>query len=742
MHPMKPRTTRHLSARLGGISLLALAALTGVAHAEDAPPKAEDSATTEVVVTASRRLEKARDVPVAVSSLSGTKLDVINSSGLDIRVLASRTPSLNVESSFGRTFPRFYIRGLGNTDFDPNASQPVSVVYDDVALENPMLKSFPIFDLANVEVLRGPQGTLFGRNTPSGVVKLTSAKPSEVFGGYYSVAAGNLGTVNAEGAVTGSLGNGFSGRLSGIVQRRDDWVTNLYNGKKLEGYEDYALRGQLRYVSGNFEALLNVHGRKLDGTPRLFRASAIKPGTNDFNTGFDIKKVRLDSPFISQSLDSIGSSLQLSYTFDGLGTLHSITAYERAKTESSGDIDGGVSTIVAPTLYGTFFPVATGGTTEPEEFSQELRFETAQFGQWRGQFGLYYFDQILKYNELDYLNNGDVRHKNHGTSFAVFGSAEYKATDALTLRAGLRYTSDEKKDIVWGRAVFPGTTLPVTTKVDGDNVSGDLSATYVISPNLNWYARFATGYLAPAIQDRVNFGGVPTTAGEQTTTSYETGFKGYAFDKMLRYDLSAYYFKTKDLQITAVGGAVNSAKLINAKEAIGKGFEADLSLKPTDNLLLTASASYNGTEIQDPVTAVATCGSGLCTPLDRTYVSGGTRYAYIDGNPLPQAPKWVANLTAQYVWPMGDGSRFFVYGDVAYRSKINFFLYEATEFTGKAFTQTGLRGGYVTKGGMEIAAYVRNLEDNIVAESGIDFNNLTVMVSEPRTYGLSLKKAF
>ncbi|MGL6044021.1 MAG: TonB-dependent receptor plug domain-containing protein, partial [Sandaracinobacteroides sp.] len=121
-------------------------------------------ATGEIVVTASRRAEAARDVPVAVSVLAGEKLSILNSSGLDVRFLSGRVPSLLVESSFGRTFPRFYIRGLGNTDFDINAAQPVSVVYDNVALENPLLKSFPVFDIANIEVLRGPQGTLFGRN--------------------------------------------------------------------------------------------------------------------------------------------------------------------------------------------------------------------------------------------------------------------------------------------------------------------------------------------------------------------------------------------------------------------------------------------------------------------------------------------------------------------------------------------------------------------------------------------------
>ena len=140
-------------------------------------------ALEEVVVTASRRAERAIDVPVAVSSISGEKLDVLNSSGLDIRFLSARTPSLLVESSFGRTFPRFYIRGLGNTDFDPNAAQPVSVVYDEVVLENPVLKSFPVFDLASVEVLRGPQGTLFGRNTPAGVISLNSTRPGDTFSG-------------------------------------------------------------------------------------------------------------------------------------------------------------------------------------------------------------------------------------------------------------------------------------------------------------------------------------------------------------------------------------------------------------------------------------------------------------------------------------------------------------------------------------------------------------------------------
>src|SRR4029079_5073726 len=115
--------------------------------------------------------------PVSVGVVDSQQLAVINSSGADIRGLSGKVPSLNIESSFGRTFPRFYIRGLGNTDFDLNASQPVSIVYDDVVLENPILKGFPVFDIDDVEVLRGPQAPCFGRNTPAGIVKFDSVRP-------------------------------------------------------------------------------------------------------------------------------------------------------------------------------------------------------------------------------------------------------------------------------------------------------------------------------------------------------------------------------------------------------------------------------------------------------------------------------------------------------------------------------------------------------------------------------------
>lgn len=205
----------------------AMLALTAAMPIGSALAQTSANELQTVTVTAQRRAENIKEVPVSVTAIKGEKLDVLVSGGEDIRVLAAKTPSLNVESSNGRTFPRFYIRGYGNTDFSTFASQPVSLVYDDVVQENPILKGFPIFDLAGVEVLRGPQGTLFGRNTPAGVVKFESEKPNtKKVEGYYNGSIASHQTVNLEGAVNVPLSDKWAMRASTLRQHRDNFVSN------------------------------------------------------------------------------------------------------------------------------------------------------------------------------------------------------------------------------------------------------------------------------------------------------------------------------------------------------------------------------------------------------------------------------------------------------------------------------------------------------------------------------------
>ncbi|HEV8692486.1 MAG TPA: TonB-dependent receptor plug domain-containing protein, partial [Ideonella sp.] len=323
---------------------VALACLAPGAFAQAAATnEAEAGKLQTITVTAERRAENILDVPSSISTLSPEMLDVLATGGQDLRVLASRVPSLNVESSFGRAFPRIYLRGYGNTDFRLNASQPVSLIYDEVVQENPILKGFPVFDLDRIEVLRGPQGTLFGRNTPAGAVKFESARPTKKFEGYGSISFGTYSSVNVEGAVNVPTSSDSALRLSVLSQNRDDWVTNTYAAgptHKLEGYTDNAVRLQwLVQPSKDFSALVNVHGRDFDGSARVFRANIIKPGTNDLIDGFDPEKVALDGVNHSE-LQNFGANARLRWDFGGVA-LHSITGYEHVKAFSRGDIDGG-----------------------------------------------------------------------------------------------------------------------------------------------------------------------------------------------------------------------------------------------------------------------------------------------------------------------------------------------------------------------------------------------------------------
>jgi outer membrane receptor protein involved in Fe transport len=319
-------------ARLALSILFALSAMPAFAQQSES---ADDDGAREldtVTVTAQRREEDAQEVPVAITTVSAEKLDVLGSGGEDIRFLSGRLPSLLIESSFGRTFPRFYVRGLGNTDFDLNASQPVSLVYDDVVQENPMLKGFPVFDLDQIELLRGPQGTLFGRNSPAGVVKFESAKPTQETEGYAQINYGSYGTANFEGAVGGALSEAWSARVATLLQHRDDWVDNTFTGENdaLEGYDDFAGRVQFLYDGGNdFTALFNLHARSYEGSARLFRANIIAPGTNQLVGGFDRDSISIDGDNHSE-LDSHGASARLSWDL-GRVSLHSITGYETAR---------------------------------------------------------------------------------------------------------------------------------------------------------------------------------------------------------------------------------------------------------------------------------------------------------------------------------------------------------------------------------------------------------------------------
>ncbi len=729
--------------RIAAAALLAGTSLPALAQA--AP--ADDQGLSDIVVTAQRRAENLQNVPLSVGTVSGDALAAIQSSGADIRALSGRVPSLNIESSFGRTFPRFYIRGLGNTDFDLNASQPVSLVYDDVVLENPILKGFPIFDLDRVEVLRGPQGTLFGRNTPAGIVKFDTVKP-DAKGGYFRASYGTFNTINLEGAVGGEIGNGFSVRLSGLYQRRSNWLDNLSTAQTndLEGYEDLAARLQLQYKNDALTVRLVGQLRKEDGTARVFRANAFARGSNRLigvggaATPFNIRQVRTDG-LNFQRLRNYNLGGTIEYDF-GPVTVTSVTSWWSGNLSSRGDIDGGAGTAVP-------FPAQSQDDVPGlDQFTQELRLASNGDTALSYQAGLFYFDErirIASFNfggPTDLTPNVTATQRQKSTAFGIFASLTYKLSDQVALSGGLRFNKD-KRDFTANRTGVFGAVGTGTARVDEDNITWDASLRYTPSDDINLYARVARGYRAPSIQGRALFEFVSvqnsiSTARSETINSYEIGLKSKFADNRVRFNLAGFYYRLNNAQLTAVGGASNAARLLNAAAVDGYGFEAELEARPAQGFDLSAGVSYNSTTIKDPNLFVAGCGAN-CTVLN-TQRAGSPGIFSINGNSLPQAPDWSANWTARYGVPVGSGE-VYAFTDWAYRSKIEFFLYRSAEFNSSKLLEGGLRIGYKTDR-FDVAGFVRNITDDVQAVSGIDFNNLTAMVNEPRTFGVEVGVKF
>jgi len=723
--------------------------------AADEAPAAKNNQLEVIQITARKRVENAQEVPVAVSALQGDNLDAYSSAGMDIRFMNAKIPSLSIESSFGRSFPRFYVRGLGNTDFDLNASQPVSLVVDEVVQENAILKGFPVFDVARVEVLRGPQGTLFGRNTPAGLVKFDTVKPSQEFEGYGSVSYGSRGAVDFEGAVGGGLTDRLSTRVSVLWQEKDDYIDNRAPGFEqddvLGGYTEKAARIQFLYEGDDFIGLFNYHVRDMDGKPIAFRGNAIKAGSNDLVDNFEHDVVYHDAASrATQQVESQGASLKLEWDINDL-TLTSISAWESAEIYSRADIDGGYGAVYLPDMGPGFIPFTSesaDGIPDQDQYTQELRLSSNYAGDVNFQVGVFYFDEALTIENFSYDTygstpgelNGYVIQQQDTKAWAVFGSLDYTITDDLKITAGLRY-SDDEKEFSANRTLSPigGSALYLTENPSDDHVSWDLSANYKINDDVNWYARVANSFRAPSIQGRILFGDEVTVAESETVTSFETGIKSDVLDGQGRVNATVFYYTMDDQQLTAVGGGANFNRLVNADKTTGYGFELDTEWVLTDNLNATFNLSYNNTELKDKDLAVDVCAQ--CTVTNSLNSAG---QAVLDGNSLPHAPEWISNLTLRYSREVADGE-FFTYADVSYRSEINYFLYESVEFEGKPLTEVGLRAGYAWAQGdneYEVSAFVRNMFDEQQSIGAIDFNNNTAMVNEERYIGAEFKVSF
>ncbi len=712
-----------------------------------------NSGIDEVVITAQHRAQSDKDTAEAVSVISPDNLDEFSAGGADITFLDGRVPGLYALSTYGRTYPMFSIRGVSNPNFDYNSSQPVSLIYDDVVLLNPILKSFPVFDTVGLEVAKGPQGTLYGADTPGGVVKIDSQKPTDTFGGYGDISYGTFETTSFNGAVNLPLVPGkLAMRLSVNEDYRENWVTNTYTpdyrSEKSDGYNDEAARLQLLWTpDDDTSVLLNLHGRNLRGTATLFRGNAELAGTNDLAPGF---KDSIDSygGIYPQKEESRGATLTVDHDFGGV-KLTSITGWEGASIQSRGDLPGGY---VNPT---------TGVGNVPFDFdsqdtipslnqvSQEIRLSSDVTSRLFDQGGAFIFHDVFSDRQSQFNNPVDSPlasqanyHSSH-TIAGIFDSATYKVTDDFSVGAGARYSGDWSGYYTALSSIGGFTPTSSNNGVGSTAVTWDVSANYKINDDLSAYARVARGGKGPAIEGRLigTEGATVTTAQPEVMTSKEVGVKSTWWDRRAKLDLDVYEWDNRDAQLTTVGGNQNVIGIQNVHNVQGYGLEAEGELKPFDQLLLTAGGAYTHTEIQAPGVFVQPCADGctVTSPMVNGLVS-------INHEPLQNAPLVSANWTGRFTQPIDGSQGVFLFTDWTWRGKVLTTPYNSVESNVKPLLLGGLRIGYENyDNDLEVSGFVRNIMNNVqVVYISVDFvpGDLNAVTNDPRTFGIEIKKRF
>ncbi len=747
----------------------------------DAAPQADTGDLGDIVVTAERRSENLQRVPLSVAVVGGPELRSLQSGGEDILALSGRVPGLYAETTTGRIFPRFYIRGLGNIDFYLGASQPVSIIQDDVVLEHVVLKSNPVFDVQQVEVLRGPQGSLFGRNTTAGIIKFDTIKPSQTWQGRVSASAGSLGTFTYDAGVGGPIvQDKVAVRLSGLMQHRNDWVDNTFAGYSADGtrtpqkdamggFTEKDVRLQVLLTPTDaFSVNVSGHARGYHGTSTIFHRAALKKGSNSVSAE-PRDRIALDEGNDNpQDYDTYGASVNSAYDF-GPVTLTSISAYETTSGYSRGDTDGGAAVNYPfngrPNGYGQ----SQGNIRGLDQYTQEVRLASAAGQRFTWQIGGFYFNQkdTTEFYQRTYFLTGPdalgntrnpnnwVRLRDVNTSWAAFGQASFKVTPDFTITGGARYTEDLKKTALV-KPVYDVTgtvdqfrrfnpTAPTSVRLEGKEPSWDVSALYAIDGQNSVYARVARGFRGPTIQGRSAVFNSPfSTANSETITSWEVGSKGLFLDGRLRINSSLFTYVVNDIQLN--GNDVNgNGVLFNADKARAYGIEIDSEFRPIPNLTLTLGASALASKIRDKRVYAQVCilnGVVVCTVQNPTIKVGTNTFAAVDGNPLPNAPRWNLDATARYDVPLSNGGKLFAATDWNVQGYTNFVLYKTAEFYAKGNFEGGLKIGYTTPDdNYEVAAFARNItnEKNL---KGVIENYMAAVFNEPRIIGVSVSGRF
>jgi outer membrane receptor protein involved in Fe transport len=761
--------TRYLvGASLG---VLALAAMGASARAQTVPQPTPVSPAgspptevQEVIVTANKREEVANKVGMSLTVLS--KGDLLAEGVIDTSDLVKVVPGFNYTQS-GYGIPVYSMRGIGFYDVSLGASPAVAIYVDEVPLPYSILSTGAQLDVQQVEVMKGPQGTLFGQNTTGGAINYIAAKPTKDFEAGSDLSFGRFDEVDAEGYVSGPLSDTAQARLavrylgSGDMQQsytRDagtdeedivigrlllDWqpTSRLSFNFNLNGWLDRSVNPAQQYigpvsVGAGFPPALLTYPR----APANDQAVDFDPGTN----------FRRNDTYGQLAIRGV-------YTFSPDLALTSITSVQRMDRYSPQDDDG--------TAISNFSTIDTGYI---DAVSQEVRLNGSSGDRLKYVAGVNFEDDVVKeslyalYKDSSFPFDG-VRNYNrqHADTEAAFGSIDYRLTDALTAQAGVRYTSQQRNfegcSFDTGDGTFAGFISAVASAGAGhpvvippggcatlspsyvpglvygnlnqDNTSWRFNLNYQLADNELLYANVSRGYKNGAYgTGGVIFSPAFKPASQESVIAYEAGFKLGLFDRTLQLNGSLFYYDYENKQVRGrildpVLGPLNA--LINIPKSSVKGAEVDVQWLPVKGLAFNFGGTYSDSEI----------------------LGGFTNYNYLgvlqnfSGEAYPLAPKWQLDGDVQYTFPVNGRMNGFIGGNSTYQSETNSALGDPEVLAIRAYALVDLRAGVqAVSGKWRVMAWVRNLTDTYywtyTSDTGVDA--LTRLPGEPRTYGVTL----
>ncbi|HVY33050.1 MAG TPA: TonB-dependent receptor [Caulobacteraceae bacterium] len=789
------------SARRGALVAALLSSAAGAAFAADAgvvaataasaatPAVASPPPETAIIVTSRRREESAQAVPISLSVVTRASLE--RSGQYNIGLLTQQIPTVQVLSSNARN-TSVTIRGLGASYGLANdgLEQGVGVYVDQVYYERPGIAVLDFVDIDQIEILRGPQGTLFGKNTTAGALNITTRAPSSTFGADVEGTYGSYNFWQGKATVTGPLAENLSGRLSFVGTRRDGVYRNVTLNKKQNDQNDLAVRGQILYTPtdklklrlyGDYanqdqrncctQAFVTA-GATLKPLGQQFAALAAGIGYKPGSTNIYDRVTDTNGPL--RAYQTLGGGSVIADYDLGFATVTSVSAYRHWSWLPANDRDYTSLDIVRQ----------SANPSTQYQWSQELRLGSngKHVVDWTA--GLYYFNQNITTHGITQwgsnasywllpttnspaaLLDGYTQYNNSSIttdSYAAFAEATWNITDKFRISPGVRYTQ-ERKSGAYAQTTAGGLVTSDPTQLknqlsisrpqaftaglsEGD-ASGRISASYDFTPDVRAYASYSSGFKSGGI----NMTALPLTAANtpnlasavvkpEKVTTYDIGVKTQLFQRLLTANFAAFYTDDRDFQANVVDSGPGALRgyLANVKQVTVHGAEADLSTRSIHGFTGYANLAWSEG-------VYAHFANGPC-PLER--IGTSTTVCDLSGKALPGLSRWAAAAGVEYRRPATLGAvegQAYASLDGSFRSSYNSDATDSKYTNIDGYGILNLRAGFKSSGPWEAYVQVKNLLDkNYIQFVSVQSGNSGLVIGNPgdaRTVSVTVKAQF